>query len=264
MFRYGSPLYEKTKIVGGIGAIHRICVSSSQYAVVVHENGKRMSLVNLTTASEIIKPLHTIEITKWHSDSHGVVAVARNWIAVTNGKRIQFYYICGEKLIASTARDIELKGELLDLDCHDEKLFLSLTEDYSRLRIVQTDFEGNVLKTFIMDEKIGLCTNEHCVSYNPVTKLIYLSCGWDLYAMALNGGITEIDSMEHFEDITVSETGNMYLVGRDGMYMVSIGTHNAVKFGKKHSNSRTSITYEREQKKVYVACEDYIDIFTII
>lgn len=255
-------MYKESKIVVDIYKIQKICVPSSQYAAVVHKGltlQTRLSLLDLTLASDVIEPVHTIDVVPIHS----MVAISDNKIAVTNKRHVVFYNICDEKLEAFEDGDIDLKEENCVIDHFDQTLFVYIPR-HDEIKLL--DMNGKVLKTLnISPWGFEQSRNVH-ISYNPQNKRIYCTHSHCLSSMTLEGELTEKTVyMPWTDDVTVSATGDIYTVGAESVYMISMERAEAIEFGKGYCSTLSTpvcISYGKTQKILCVAFEDYIDIFT--
>lgn len=251
----GLLAYKRTLVLSDVLELQKVCVPSSQYVVVVHHKGQKLSLLRLTSVINT-STIHTINANK--STITDVTSVAENKIATTHDEFIIFYHISDNELVESSRTNV--KERCWEINCFDETLFASTTQPD---KVIQFDLTGTVLRTLYFPTKVF----NSCTSYNPVTKHVYfVSDRYNgLLAMTLEGEITTVlEGMPEIDDITVTETGDVYVVGKDGVYIVNMDTGDAIKFGKSYETNVVTpcMSYFGKQSELFVACEDFIDIYT--
>lgn len=260
LFRLNElPVYKETKIIKAINAIQRICVPSSRFAVVEHGEKKYLSLIDLSTSSDVVTPLQTFP----ECGIHGMAAISKNKIAITHFSNIVFYDICDEKLVALVEETIDLKEICLGIDYYNQTLFVT---NYDKIK--QIDMNGTVLRCF----NVGLEDSEEKtptpIAYNPITERIYFAKRHGLFSMTLEGKITEIETdLSGIHDLTVTTFGDFYLAASDSIYKINLDTREAIKFETSccgYGESKPAplcMAFDENQKVVYVAFQDYIEIF---
>lgn len=253
MFRFTRlPIYVGTKVFG-VDNIWNICVPSSQNAVVLQGRNRSMSLLDLTEPADIIPIVDTNETSVFRD----LTAVSENKIAVTNGREIDFYTIRNNTLVESAGESIYVEEYCRGIDYYDQAMFVSTNEPD---KILQLDMRGTKLRTLNITSKMY----KSFLSYNPVTSMISLSTrlGNKLSFMTLEGeSAAVIHIKSSIDSITVTETGDIYVAGREGFYKICTETCEAIEFAKGSEIAHTCITYNRKQKKLYVAWANYVEVF---
>lgn len=232
-----------------------IGVLSEERVVVVNLN--EITLYDMSASRDELVPLHTYQARQMY----GVTKIAEDEVGVAHSddRCIKFYSIHNCKIVKSEKEDIRVEGKCYGIEFSDDTLFVVTSEPDM---IFQLSINGSILKIYDMDEDLSFGR----VSYNSVAKLLYVVSrnSRRITGLTMDGDIAlVVEEAPMTECVAVTEKNTVFVVCTDGLYKVNMESGEAIRFGCENRHT-ASISFIREQKKLYLVDRKQIQVFSVI